>query len=76
MLITKWDKHLEKLEAQVIYWEQANEKATTIAERLQIVSAQVDLMKALRVALRYKQLGLVEDPIKNVTPETKEVSDA
>ena len=75
MLVSTWNKHLDKLEAQYNFWVQANKKATTIAERIQIINAQANLMKALVTMKKYKDLGLVEDPIKNITPETKEVSD-
>ena len=63
----------EKYNKVVDIWAKATDEATTIAERLQIINAQTDLMKAIATMQKYKDLGLVEDPMRNVTPAIKEL---
>ena len=73
MLKSKWDEHLNRIEKKIKFWAKATDEATTIAERLQIINAQTDLMKAIATMQKYKDLGLVEDPMRNVTPAIKEL---
>ena len=73
MLKSVWDKHLNRMEQKIKFWAKATDEATTIAERLQIIKAQNELMKAIATMQKYKDLGLVEAPMRNVTPAIKEL---